>query len=418
MTSCGFVFAMNRGRDGYQVPLALHEAGLLAIFVTDFYAPAGPLRKWLGPFGRRHHPGLAGARVRRAALSFLAQYGGQLLGFGAERFFPVSDRLLASKAARIARGLGAPLYAYSSYIPERAAAAPGQPLISFEYHPHPAYSLDILERDFARFPQVRESIEYERVDAARQLAGTSWREASHIVCASSTTLRSLAFVGCPPKRCTVIPYGVQIDRAPPLQAKGNARCQFLFVGQGIQRKGLHHLLHAWAEARLEDADLTLVCYRIDPGIEAMVVELQASGAAVRLISRQSADELAAHYRRSDVFAMPSLVEGFGLVFLEALAEGCHVLATHNTGVADLGLAARTATISDPGDIAALAENLRHCAALWRAGELDPAAIAADAARRGWADFRRDIAAHARAVLEHCQPPQGYEATSGFTASSS
>ena len=35
----GFVCAINGGRDGYNVPAALYEAGLLTRFVTDYYAP-------------------------------------------------------------------------------------------------------------------------------------------------------------------------------------------------------------------------------------------------------------------------------------------------------------------------------------------------------------------------------------------
>lgn len=394
----GYVFAMNRNRDGYQVPLALHEAGLLRAFVSDFYAPAW-LARWLpGPFGRRHHPGLKGAGVRTAGLSFLVQYGGRLLRIGNGRLFPLSDRLLARTAARAAHALDAPLYAYASYIPPRGSGAPDRPLVSFEYHPHPAQSLAILEQDFARFPQVRHSIDAERA-AAEQQAGSTWREATHVVCASTATLRSLVFAGCPAERCTVIPYGVDAAPGEAPAVRGNSRCRFLFVGQGVQRKGLHHLLLAWRKAGLEQADLTLVCYRIDPGIAAMAAELRADGARVRLVRRQSRGALRALYRRSDVLAMPSLVEGFGLVYLEALAHGCHVIATTNTGIADLGLAATSATVIEPGDIGGLAQALRQSHHAWRVGELDPPAIAADAARRTWTDFRREIADHARAVLD-------------------
>ncbi len=43
------------------------------------------------------------------------------------------------------------------------------------------------------------------------------------------------------------------------------------------------------------------------------------------------DEMAAHYRLADVFVMPSRQEGFGVVFLEALACGCPVVAGDSDG---------------------------------------------------------------------------------------
>ena len=50
------------------------------------------------------------------------------------------------------------------------------------------------------------------------------------------------------------------------------RFRALFVGSGVQRKGLHHLLHAWHRARLPaDSELTLVCRNLDPGLEELVI---------------------------------------------------------------------------------------------------------------------------------------------------
>ncbi len=45
-------------------------------------------------------------------------------------------------------------------------------------------------------------------------------------------------------------------------------------------------------------------------------------------------ELAAHYRLADAFVMPSTGEGFGIVFVEALACGCPVVAGNRDGSVD------------------------------------------------------------------------------------
>jgi glycosyltransferase involved in cell wall biosynthesis len=55
--------------------------------------------------------------------------------------------------------------------------------------------------------------------------------------------------------------------------------------------------------------------------------------------------------------MPSLVEGYGLVYLEALACGLPVIATRNTGAADMVQDGREGFIVPIQDVEALAEKL-------------------------------------------------------------
>jgi len=95
--------------------------------------------------------------------------------------------------------------------------------------------------------------------------------------------------------------------------------------------------------------------------------------------------------------MPSLIEGFGLVYLEALAAGCHVVGTENTGLPDLPLGPDARTLVPSGDIEALAATIERLIARHEAGGFDALAIASEARRWTWADFRERIADHARTV---------------------
>jgi glycosyltransferase involved in cell wall biosynthesis len=176
-----------------------------------------------------------------------------------------------------------------------------------------------------------------------------------------------------------------MDPAQVVLPRPSGKCRFLFVGQGIQRKGLHHLIRAWQARPRPGASLTLVCYRIDPAIASLITD-----SGIQLLPRRSPEELAEHYRQADVFAMPSLIEGFGLVYLEALAHGCHVLGTTNTGLPDLNLGDAAATVIEPGDIASLDAALSELIDRKREAVFDPQAIANRASRWSWADFRQGV----------------------------
>jgi glycosyltransferase involved in cell wall biosynthesis len=67
-----------------------------------------------------------------------------------------------------------------------------------------------------------------------------------------------------------------------------------------------------------------------PRIEALVTQLNLQD-CVTLPGFLTDEELCDHYNLCDMFAMPSQGEGFGIVFLEALACGKPVLAGNQDG---------------------------------------------------------------------------------------
>lgn len=69
------------------------------------------------------------------------------------------------------------------------------------------------------------------------------------------------------------------------------------------------------------------------------------------------EELNDHYNLGDVFAMPSKGEGFGIVYLEALACGKPVLAGNCDGAIDALCDGELGILVDPDDVSAIASNL-------------------------------------------------------------
>ena len=88
--------------------------------------------------------------------------------------------------------------------------------------------------------------------------------------------------------------------------------------------------------------------------------------------------------------MPSLIEGFGLVYLESLACGTPVIATPNTGAADLISEGEEGFIVDIRNVEALAERILWCYEHRRELALMRPKARRLAERHTWGAFRRSI----------------------------
>lgn len=395
----GYVTAFRGRRDGYEVPIALAERGLLDAFVTDHFC--GPIERLAARFlpparaekllarGDSRIPDHLVRRLRVTALQealFARRHG---MG---EALYARFDPVYGSVAHAIAARRDSDIFAYSPYAPEAFAPRAGrQPhKILFQYHPHIGTEQRLLVADLET-PERRTLDASKGLDsglnpqAIRLAADNAWRGADQIVCASGFTRQSLVEAGADPDRIAVIPYGV--DLPPSFAAHPPERFRALYVGSGSYRKGLHHLITAWTRARLpEGARLTVVARVIEPDLLA----LMQAAEGVEYLPGVRAAELAALYASSSLFVMPSLVEGFGQVYLEALAHGLPVLGTPNTCVPDLGREDAGLFVTEPGESTMLAGRLEELA-LRLDGNSDIRARArAVAAEHSWARFREKI----------------------------
>lgn len=80
----------------------------------------------------------------------------------------------------------------------------------------------------------------------------------------------------------------------------------------------------------------------------------ALGRSIRWLGDVSMKQLAAEYGRADIFCLPSVQEGFGIVFLEAMAAGKPILAANSAAVPEV---VRNGILVDPGNAEALAEGI-------------------------------------------------------------
>ena len=85
--------------------------------------------------------------------------------------------------------------------------------------------------------------------------------------------------------------------------------------------------------------------------------IKSAPASMTFHGRVNRDEAAGWYERSDVFALPTLSDGFALTQLEAMAHGLPVIATPNCGeVVSDGV---DGFIAPPRSAVSLAEAIKH-----------------------------------------------------------
>jgi phosphatidylinositol alpha-1,6-mannosyltransferase len=102
-------------------------------------------------------------------------------------------------------------------------------------------------------------------------------------------------------------------------------------------KGADELIHATAQLRSTNLGLHLVVVGDGddlPRLQRLATDLNVSD-CVQFLRNLSREEIAACYSHADVFALPSTGEGFGFVFLEAMAFAKPVVATAYGGTMDL-----------------------------------------------------------------------------------
>ncbi|MBD2099617.1 glycosyltransferase [Leptolyngbya sp. FACHB-261] len=124
-------------------------------------------------------------------------------------------------------------------------------------------------------------------------------------------------------------------------------------------KGYDQILQALPEIRqqIPDVHYLLVGQGSDrPRIEQLVDQLQLQD-CVTLTGFVPDQELGDHYNLCDVFAMPSKSEGFGIVYLEALACGKPTLGGNQDGATDALCQGDLGVLVDPDDVPALAQTL-------------------------------------------------------------
>ncbi|WP_170388206.1 glycosyltransferase family 4 protein [Ruegeria atlantica] len=156
--------------------------------------------------------------------------------------------------------------------------------------------------------------------------------------------------GMAPCKVSAIGAGASVrpSRSLDISQDRYARRNILFVGVEWDRKGGPELIEAFVELRQRLPDVTLTIVGCSP-------EVDVDGCEV--VGRLPLSEIEDYFRRASCFCMPSRVEPFGIVFLEAMQFGLPVVSTTAGDIGAIVRDGETGRLVPPKDGAGLAQAL-------------------------------------------------------------
>lgn len=208
---------------------------------------------------------------------------------------------------------------------------------------------------------------------SRAVANLAARRIKGVIAVSQTTLsRFESWAGTKGAAAFVLPNTVSLDRFGPGSGSDALRERYGLRGRTV----LMTLARLDADERYKGIDEVLgvlgslaevipdVAYLIvGDGTDRPRLEEQSRrlGVADRVVfaGRVDEEQKADHYRLADAFVMPGRGEGFGIVYLEALACGVPVVGSLLDGSRDALLDGRLGVLVDPRDRADLLRGIRE-----------------------------------------------------------
>lgn len=192
------------------------------------------------------------------------------------------------------------------------------------------HMVSIYENDIGLKHIMQEvPIFWDKKELHKQNLGMKYTQS--FIAPSNFVKKGLIFCGVEEKRIEVIPYGTDFkvkNKAQDIPEK----IKFIYVGQVTYRKGIHHLLKAFSELQLDEAELDIVG---EVQQNSDIYEKYKSFDNIKFYGTVPHEKVRELLLKSNVFLFDSLADSFSLAVLEAMSCGLPVICSVNAGASDL-----------------------------------------------------------------------------------
>jgi glycosyltransferase involved in cell wall biosynthesis len=211
-----------------------------------------------------------------------------------------------------------------------------------------------------RFPEMFRNTR-KVIQAKRKL----YAEADAIISVSEFSRQELiSYYDLDPGKIFTVYHGFEpfaLDSSKSDQGSRPIRPYLLFVGFRRTYKNFDFLLESYAESKLlNHYDLVTVGGGEFSSDELKEIKRLGLDGKVQNLQDVSEVHLAGLYRKAALFVYPSLSEGFGFPPLEAMSQGCPVLASQSSCIPEI--CGDAAFYFDPTDRSDCIRNLEHALA--------------------------------------------------------
>lgn len=237
----------------------------------------------------------------------------------------------------------------------RAAKKLGIPVALERCNAHTRFAYNVVQKECDRIgvplPADHEHAFNEKI---LRLEEAEYQEADALLCPSDFVVKTFVDQGFSKDRLVRFIYGVdekQFYPDPHYQAPKRG-LKMIYVGVAAVRKGLHFALEAWLKSHASKEGEFIIVGGFLPEYRDKLSSLLAHPSVKVLGHRNDVPQL---MRQSDLFILPSIEEGFGLVCTEAMASGCVPLVSD--ACTDLCQHAQDSLVHAVADVDALTQHI-------------------------------------------------------------
>jgi glycosyltransferase involved in cell wall biosynthesis len=222
----------------------------------------------------------------------------------------------------------------------------------------------VLINGYHSSPYLR-SISMQAYNRFVSFNAIKWFDAHHVL--NSQDRQMLLNDGL--KNVHLIPNGVNTERFRPTQRTGHTHAKFnvLYMGKMSIHKGVD-LMFTTVHKLNEDPDTGKhidFTFAGSGPLEPRILQLQKQNENVKFLGQVPYDRLPHVYADSDLVVIPSRIEAFSLVTLEAQSSGLPVVATDTQGPRDIIKDGITGSLIPSENPLALAFSIKHYFNLWK-----------------------------------------------------
>lgn len=197
-----------------------------------------------------------------------------------------------------------------------------------------SYQKKIFEKDMKCSPEfaekLKQEISFTLNDERQNYYIDEAKRADYIIAASEFSKKSYVAVGVPKKNVFVCPYGMDSLNYEEKHIGKTDELVFTFMGGTRQAKGLSYVLEAFTRLSNKDTKLNIV------GKDNLVQDIKKKYRGnIKYWGQQLHSKIPEILSETDILLFPSLSDGFGFAAAEGMAAGCPVIASENSGIADL-----------------------------------------------------------------------------------